>query len=284
MSTFEHHIKINTENSNAITALENVCDLSRAQIKSAIDKGALWLSKGKSTQRFRRLKKTLSIGDELHFYYNASVLSQSVDNVSLIADMQDYSIWYKPFGVLSQGSKWSDHCTVARQVQKHFNSERNVFIVHRLDKAATGLIIIAHTKKAAQGFSALFEHHNLDKHYRIIVHGKFAPQAQPLRIDSQIDDKKAISHFSLLAYDETKDQSLIEVKIETGRKHQIRKHAASIGHSVVGDRLHGDKFAQGYLKNHEVNLQLCAVLLRFTCPISQVSQEIELPDQLRPAL
>ena len=284
MSKFEHHITITSENTNAITMLENVCDLSRAQIKSAIDKGALWLSKGKSTQRFRRIKKTLSVGDELHFYYNPAVLSHAVDNVSLIADMDDYSVWYKPYGVLSQGSKWSDHTTVSRQVQKHFNSDRNVFIVHRLDKAATGLIIIAHTKKAAQGFSALFEHHDLDKHYRIVVHGHFTEQNQPLRIETQIDDKKAISHFTLRHYDEDKDQSLIDVKIETGRKHQIRIHAASIGHSIVGDRLHGDELAQDYLKNHEVNLQLCAVFLRFTCPISKKVKEVVLPDNLRPTL
>ena len=284
MSTFEQHITINAETTNAINTLENNCDLSRAQIKNAIDKGALWLTKGKSTQRFRRLKKTLSVGDELHFYYNAAVLSQTVDNVLLMADMHDYSVWYKPYGVLSQGSKWSDHTTVSRQVQKHFNSDRNVFIVHRLDKAATGLIIIAHTKKAAQGFSALFEYHHLDKHYRIIVHGHFTAVDQPLRIETQIDDKKAISHFTLRHYNEDKDQSLIDVKIETGRKHQIRRHASGIGHSVVGDRLHGDDLALAYIKEHDINLQLCAVFLRFTCPISQQIKEISLPDNLRPAL
>lgn len=293
MSTFEHHITITQENTNAITALESACNLSRTEIKSAIDKGALWLtkglSKGKSTQRFRRVKKSLSIGDELHFYYNEEVLSQSVSDALLIEDTVDYSVWFKPFGMLSQGSKWSDHCTISRWVQKYYNSERNVFIVHRLDKAATGLIILAHTKKAAQGFSALFEKHDLDKHYHIVVHGQFQEKAsneknEALRIETLIDNKKAVSHFSLLRYDATKNQSLILVKIETGRKHQIRIQASSIGHPVVGDRLHGNALAQEHIENNDINLQLCAVNLRFTCPISNSIKEIALPDDLRPTL
>ncbi len=54
-----------------------------------------------------------------------------------------------PYGMLSQGSKWSDHCTIARFAQQHLTPERPVFIVHRLDRAATGLILIAHSKKTS---------------------------------------------------------------------------------------------------------------------------------------
>lgn len=284
MSTFEHHIKITHEKTNAMDELEKVCDLSRAQLKSAIDKGALWLSKGKSTQRLRRIKKPLNIGETLHFYYNEKVLNHKVDDAILIEDFVEYSVWYKPYGMLSQGSKWSEHCTVSRWVQKYFNSERNVFIVHRLDKAATGLIIIAHTKKAAQGFSKLFENHNLNKFYRIVVHGDHRDRPQPETIRLMVDGKPAISHFTSLAYHEKQHQTLVEVKIETGRKHQIRQHAASIGYPVVGDRLHGGETVKNYLTQHDINLQLCAVKLNFTCPLSHAERNIELANALQPQL
>lgn len=298
---FEHHIKLDniadhiTNNSidvNTLTALAALFDslaktnhaLSKAQLKQAISKGALWLTRNKHTQRLRRVKKPLQYGDELHFYYNETVLSSKVAEATLISDEVNYSIWYKPFGMLSQGSKWSDHCTISRFVQQYFTDERAVFIVHRLDKAATGLILIAHSKKAAQALSAMFEsrttnNNSLEKYYQIIVHGNHSINEQPQVITAEVDGKSARSTFHCLTYDKTKDQSLIKVKIDSGRKHQIRVHAASIGLPVVGDRLHG------IADNNElVNLQLCAVSLSFICPISQKKQYFQLPKVLRPQL
>jgi tRNA pseudouridine32 synthase/23S rRNA pseudouridine746 synthase len=290
---FEHHLKLdNTIDGNSLTALTALYDsldktdnsLSKAQLKQAISKGALWLTRGKHTQRLRRLKKIMQLGDELHFYYNEAVLASEVPEAILISDELDYSVWYKPYGMLSQGSKWSDHCTIARFAQQYFTSERTVFIVHRLDKAATGLILIAHSKKAAQALSSMFENRTtndsaFDKYYQIIVHGNHSINKQPQVITANVDGKSACSKFSCLNYDEIKDKSLIEVKIDSGRKHQIRVHAASIGLPIVGDRLHG--IAN---KNEPLNLQLCAVSLRFICPMTQKEQCFLLPDKLRPKL
>ena len=290
---FEHHLKLDNDiNDNSITALTALYDsldktensLSKAQLKQAISKGALWLTRGKHTQRLRRLKKIMQLGDELHFYYNEAVLASESPEAILISDELDYSVWYKPYGMLSQGSKWSDHCTVARFAQQYFTSERTVFIVHRLDKAATGLILIAHSKKAAQALSSMFENrignnNKLDKYYHVIVHGNHSVNEQPQVITTEVDGKSAQSTFQCLIYNKTQDRSLIEVKIDSGRKHQIRVHAASIGLPIVGDRLHG--IAD---KNEPLNLQLCAVSLRFICPITQKQQDFFLPDELRPSL
>ncbi len=293
---FEHHVKFDTITNNSIddtsTALTALFDslaktdhaLSKAQLKQTISKGALWLTRGKHTQRLRRVKKTLQQGDELHFYYNEAVLASEVPAAVLISDESDYSVWYKPFGMLSQGSKWGDHCTIARFAQQYFPAERAVFIVHRLDKAATGLILIAHSKKAAQALSSMFENRTtsnnaLEKYYQIIVHGNHSLNEQPQEITTEVDGKSARSTFRCLTYDKAKEQSLIEVKIDSGRKHQIRVHAASIGLPVVGDRLHG------IADNNEArNLQLCAVSLNFICPMTQQEQCFQLPELLRPQL
>lgn len=295
---FEHHVKfnqiINDDTNSAFTFLskslaDTVHNLSNAQLKQAINKGALWLTRGKSTQRLRRIKKVLQHNDELHFYYNESVLSNIVLDATLISDEIEYSVWYKPYGMLSQGSKWSDHCTIARFAQQHLTPERPVFIVHRLDRAATGLILIAHTKKAARALTAMFEdrtlHNNtLKKHYQIIVHGDHSENEQPQVITTDIEGKKAQSTFTCLAYNQEKNQSLIDVKIDSGRKHQIRIHAASIGLPVVGDRLHG--IAD---ENETKDLQLCAVSLSFTCPLSvnkesAIKKQFELDNHLKPQL
>jgi tRNA pseudouridine32 synthase/23S rRNA pseudouridine746 synthase len=267
--------------------------LSKTELKQSISKGALWLTPAKNkkqTQRLRRVKKQLLVGDELHFYFNKEVLSAPVPQALLIADLIDYSVWYKPYGMLSQGSKWSDHCTIARFAQQNLPNERPAFIVHRLDRAATGLIIIAHSKKAVRALSTMFEHHQLEKYYYIIVHGDHSKRPQPDVIKSDVDGKKARSTFTYLTYDDVTKRSLIQVKIDSGRKHQIRIHAASIGMPVVGDRLHG-KATQD-----TENLQLCAVSLRFICPLSteitpvsdrpftQKERFFELPESLKPQL
>jgi tRNA pseudouridine32 synthase/23S rRNA pseudouridine746 synthase len=295
---FEHHLIVNPAlNDDSTTALAILCTnlkdtehvLSVSQIKQAIAQGALWLTRGKKTQRLRRVKKSLLPGDELHFYFNEDVLATKVEKAILISDEQDYSVWYKPFGMLSQGSKWSDHCTIGRYVQQHLTPERPVFVVHRLDKAATGLILIAHSKKAARALSTMFEKRTtednlLEKYYQIIVHGNHSINEQPQIINTDVDGKSACSTFTCLTYDKAQDKSLIKVKIDSGRKHQIRIHAASIGLPVVGDRLHG--IAD---ENEVKNLQLCAVSLSFICPFSieqgkPLKKSFTLPNELQPNL
>lgn len=298
---FEWHITIsnNEANTTAIAVLERYADehrilISKTALKQAVNKGALWLTphiNKKRTQRLRRIKKPLAVGDELHFYYNRDVLSCTVPEATLIADLVGYSVWYKPYGMLSQGSKWSDHCTIARFAQQHLAVERPAFIVHRLDRAATGLILIAHSKKIAQSLSKMFEQHQLEKNYYIVVHGNHQLRPQPDVITSDIANKSACSQFTCIAYDEVSNRSLVNVNISSGRKHQIRIHAASIGMPVVGDRLHG--IAD---ENEVLNLQLCAVSLRFDCPLNQMKKMnsdivtdtkpmfFEVPEPLKPQL
>jgi tRNA pseudouridine32 synthase/23S rRNA pseudouridine746 synthase len=282
LNKFELHIDITTENCAVITELSHQCTLSNAQLKQAIQQGALWLTRGQSTQRLRRIKKPLKIADTLHFYYDEQVLSQQPNEALLINDCIDYSVWYKPYGMLSQGSKWSDHCTIGRWVQTHLTPERAAFIVHRLDRAATGLILIAHSKKAARALSAMFEKHDLEKIYHIIIHGDHRLRPQPDTLTSDVDGKSASSHFTQIDYDETNHASLVQVKIDTGRKHQIRCHAASIDMPVVGDRLHGrvEEISNG----KQVDLQLCAIALSFICPLTAEQRLFKLPEHLMPSL
>ena len=190
--------------------------------------------------------------------------------------------------MLSQGSKWSDHCTITRWAQKNLAPERAVFPVHRLDRAATGLILVAHSKKAARALSQMFEQHQLEKTYQIIIHGNHQRRPQPETIESAIDGRPACSHFTHLDYDKERDLSLLKVNIESGRKHQIRIHAASIGFPVLGDRLHGKQQQlieqENNLLDQQVDLQLCAVELTFNCPISNIEQNFALPEAMRPQL
>ena len=271
MSKQEFHIPIESDGKTAVELLSEVSKLSKQKIKQAMQKGCVWLEKASEnvqekqyTQRLRRAKKILSIGDTLHFYYDENVLNAESAEAILISDKGDYSIWNKPSGMLSQGSKWGDHCTIYRWVEKHLQPERPAFIVHRLDRAASGLIIIAHKKQVAASFAKLFKQHEIEKRYRVSVEGNFSILIEKGKnqktVSSEIDNKPAVSHCQFIAYDKVTNESAIEVEIETGRKHQIRKHLAELNFPLVGDRLYGSG-------ENGVDLKLQAVFLRFICPI-----------------
>ena len=262
---FEKHIDVLQKDLNAVDLLAQETGLSKQRIKQTMQKGAVWISRGEKTQRLRRAKKGLNKGEIIHIYYDESVLDKTPEEPQLIFDEGRYSIWNKPYGLLSQGSKWGDHCTITRWAEQHLTPQRVSFVVHRLDRAANGLIIIAHEKNAAASLSALFQQRTVEKRYQILVHGHFDENAtleNPVVVNSEIDGRHAVSYFSLVNYDSDSDRSLLDVSIDTGRKHQIRIHSALLGHPVVGDRLHGKD-------GDKENLQLQAYLLSFKCPYSQ---------------
>jgi tRNA pseudouridine32 synthase/23S rRNA pseudouridine746 synthase len=242
-----------------------------------MQKGAVWLTRDTRTYRLRRAKKPLQPGDTLHIYYSEQILATVPSPPRLIADEGTYSVWYKPYGMRSQGSKWGDHCTIHRWVEKHLRPQRPAFVVHRLDRAATGLMLVAHQKRTAARLAGLFENRAIEKRYRVVVHNCFPPTPQPLTIDTEIDGRQARSYATRLAYNPEHDRSLLEVVIETGRKHQIRRHLAGIGFPVVGDRLHGHG-------EESEDLQLTACYLAFQCPVADVEKQFRLSEALMPAL
>ncbi len=263
----EQKIINQTNQALLINVLAEATSLSKQVLKSALDKGCVWLKSDKQINRVRRAKKPLNTGDEVFIYFNEKVLSSIPAKPELLLDKKDYSVWFKPAGVFSQGSKWGDHCTVTRLVEKIL--DRPGFLVHRLDRATSGLMIIAHSKTMARDFSKLFADRLIKKTYLAIVKGKF-PHAK-ISIDKDIDGKTALSHITLL--NNTDDKSLLKVDIETGRKHQIRKHLSGIDYPIIGDRLYGNAD-----KDYPEDLQLQAIYLKFNCPISNNKIDIELLD------
>lgn len=259
---FETHVKVESAGENAVDVLHGAAGLPKQRIKNAMSNGAVWLTRGKKTQRLRRAKRTLREGDEVHLYYDESILAEVPPEPTLIKDVDAYSVWNKPYGLRSQGSKWADHCTVVRWAERHLQPERPAFTVHRLDRAASGLMLVAHTKTMAAALSQLFQKREVEKRYRALVAGEFSSQSSPIRVEETIDDKDAISEFSLLEVSDDKQRSLVDIRIETGRKHQVRRHLTGLGYPIVGDRLYGSGEEDG------VDLQLEAYLLAFRCPVS----------------
>lgn len=254
MSSREYHIPIADDNreSSVLDCLQHASELSRQQLKQAMSKGAVWSQIGKNVRPLRRDPGSCKRFEQLHFYYDPNLLKQTALELSLIDDAKEFSVWHKPYGMRSQGSRWGDHTALIRQVELQL--DRPASIVHRLDRAAQGLILVAHNKAGARHLSKAFAEHLIDKRYQIIVEGCFPKEEK--HIDLAIDGKPAGSIFRKID-DLPANRSLIDVSISSGRKHQIRVHAASLGHPVVGDRLHGNAI------DGDIDLQLCAYHLKF---------------------
>lgn len=261
-ANFECHLTIHKDKLTAIDWLASLPEtqtLSKQNLKAAMQKGAVWLSvseNDKKPQRLRRAKRILKPGNCLHLYYNSDVLNQEITPPELIEDCGDYSVWHKPNGMLSQGSKWGDHTTLHRWVEQHYhpnNETKPAFVVHRLDKATHGLMLLAHSQTMAKQLSQLFEVRKIAKIYQAWVWGEFPETQQDF--NTQIEGRKAISHAKRLQFDADKQRSLVEVSIETGRKHQIRIHLSQAGFPIIGDRLYGNEH------HYTEDLQLTAMSL-----------------------
>ncbi len=218
----------------------------------------------------------LGVGDKITLYYNPAVLSASCPDAQLVADEGAFSVWDKPPRMLCQGSRWGDHLTLNRWAEMHLLPQRPAFVVHRLDRMASGLVVIAHTKQAATSLSNQFAQRQVSKTYRCVVLGQLNAEL-PLVLDDPLYGKPALTRiekavpaegFGVACGSNEIGQPMfteLELTIETGRKHQIRRHLADFGYPIAGDRRYG-----GLCKSTEmahgtapVDLQLRAVQLAF---------------------
>ncbi|MCF6299182.1 MAG: RluA family pseudouridine synthase [Thiomicrorhabdus sp.] len=290
----KQHIKIPITR-DGTTALEHlyqaVCsqpsteNISKQMLKEYAIKGSIWLTpfntktnRAQKTERLRRLKKVLKPNDQLDFYTDPKLFYTDPNPPTLVADFEQYSVWFKPRGMLSQGSKWADHTALYRWIEMHYQpnkQRRNCWIVHRLDRATCGLMLVAHSKKMAHTLSQLFEQKQIQKCYQANVWGVFP--STPETFNTPVQEKTAISHvqlctiFSPPSSAESSPISRVKISIETGRKHQIRTHLSQAGYPIVGDRLYGGVENSPQLAPLP-DLQLTAYQLDFECPITQKQQ------------
>ncbi len=125
--------------------------------------------------------------------------------------------------------------SVEHNLRKLFKNN-NIEAIHRLDRETTGVLLFAKNKSIFEKFKEKWNEIT-EKYYLAIIHGeiKFKRKIVSIPIDKKIA-KSEIKHISV-----SKGFSLVEVKIKTGRKHQIRIHLTKIGHPIVGDKLYGLK-------------------------------------------
>ena len=199
--------------------------------------------------------------------------------LEILFEDNDILIIHKPAGLLTVATVDEREQTAyfyLRQYLQERNRRQRLFIVHRLDKYASGVLVFAKSEKVQSVLQGVFSRHEIQRKYWAIVEGNVEKdrgtirsrlaEDKSLRMHSTADEtrgKPAVTHFRVLR--RAGKLSALEVTLETGRKNQIRAHLSEIGHPIVGDRAYGSS------QNPLRRLGLHAFQLGFKHPVSGAS-------------
>ncbi len=254
----------------AVDFIAEKTGLSKVLIKKVFLFGGFWIQKkghGKILRQ-RKAKSLLSLGDIVQFNYDPKLINQDFPvAVPLeIRENKNLGLWYKPPGLLSQGSPFGDKGSLQRQVEL---VRKNTFLINRLDREASGIVIFGHNKNAAGELSKIWGSGDVKKFYQAIVLGIMEEDKGEITL--KLDGKECMTKYHVHKRMDNKTALLIE--LVTGRYHQIRRHFDLIGHPVMGD----PKYGRG--NKNEEGLQLVADKIRFKDPIKKKIICYELPEQ-----
>lgn len=225
------------------------------------------LINGEHTINSYRMKKN-DVG-KLIYYVEHKQEDRKLNNNSfdieklIIYESPKVIVINKKAGMYSQGGKGINNSLdkMMKDLSKK-KQEKPYLIVHRLDKDTAGLMMFAKGREMAKKISEAFQAREIRKTYLTIIEGKLLQRTEvnkpiknaPFKCVIDQDGKEAISIFYPISYHKT--STLCFVEIITGRKHQIRVHAASISHPIVSDSLYGKKSKhEFFLLCFNINIQ-----------------------------
>ncbi len=263
---------------------------SRARAARLIDAG-LVLVDGRMVQKRRLVAagETIDVNDSPEAPPAASAAMAPVD-VAIAYEDDDLIVVDKPAGLVVHPGRGHREGTLAQALAGRVAGGEvdRAGIVHRLDRDTSGLLVVARTEAAHRALRTQLQRREITREYRALVEGR--PPARTGTIDAPVGrdrrvrtlmstdtdkPREARTHFELL--EALPATTLLAVRLETGRTHQIRVHLQAIGHPVVGDPDYGTAGLLGLERQF-----LHAARLRFTHPTT--GAEIDIHSDLPPDL
>lgn len=178
-----------------------------------------------------------------------------IDRIKIVFEDASVIVVDKPAGLLTMATDTERSKTAYAGLREYVNKKKpaeKLFIVHRLDREASGLMIFAKTIEAKERLQEQFKDHSAGRKYVAVVEGRL--KADDFTIRSYLAEnaayrvystpntrvgKLAITHVHVMK--RNPKTTLLEARLETGRKHQIRVHLAERGHPIVGDKNYGSR-------------------------------------------
>ncbi|MBP1608314.1 MAG: pseudouridine synthase [Acidobacteria bacterium] len=180
---------------------------------------------------------------------------KALPGLKVLFDDEDLLVVQKSAGLLSVSTTHEHDRTAYARLCQYISREspkNRLFIVHRLDKFVSGILVFAKSEKVKARLQAAFEKHDIERKYWAIVEGSVAKDRGSIRsylaedrhyrmhsTEDRMVGKHAVTHYRVLR--RFAKFTALEIALETGRKNQIRVHLSELGHPIVGDRTYGSK-------------------------------------------
>lgn len=227
----------------------------------------------------------ISAGDLLEVNFDQSFRVFKHPRIKLVFEDEHVLVIEKGYGMLSMGTdriKEGTAYSVMREYVKYHNPNARLFIVHRLDRDTSGLMMMAKSIEAKEAMQHNWNNMVLNRNYVAVVEGEmendegvqrsYLAETSKFEVYSTDDPKKgqlAVTRYRTLRRGH--GYSLMELSLDTGRKNQIRVHMKDLGHPIAGDRKYGAKSSPIH------RLALHARTLQFVHPISRKLMTFESP-------
>jgi 23S rRNA pseudouridine955/2504/2580 synthase len=254
---------------------QNVFNIPQSLIEKIIRKNKVKVNKKKTKTSYRvqfhdiieiyGINKIKSNDKSKKIKYKPSEKEKSKYGNFILENNNNFIIINKPSGIpVQSGTKSFKNIIDILKNTKYFKDARP-FVVHRLDKETSGVLIVAKNREYAQLFTSLFRIRKIHKTYLAITYGEVPENINLLQDDLISYDnnkkviQKAISHLKILK--SNGQYSLLELNPITGRKHQLRKQLYNIGNPIIGDNKY---FVKKHVnKIRSKNLMLHAHKIKF---------------------
>src|SRR5262245_13879522 len=228
-------------------------NFTRSQIQVLNRSGAIRVE-GRTNKAEYRIRGGETIEVDLQPIEPAPLTPEQIP-LQIYFEDQDLAVIEKPAGLVVHPGSGTTKETVVHGLLFHFQKLSDIGgssrpgIVHRLDKKTSGLLIVAKNNLAHARLSRAFSERSIEKTYLALVHGKLTKDRGVIELTvgrhptlrtrmSAGQSRGRSAHTEYRVVEQFRGFSLLEVKIKTGRTHQIRVHLSTIGHPVVGDNVY----------------------------------------------
>ena len=270
-------------------------DLSRSYVQKLLSEQKITVN-GKSAKASQRLQLDDRVKVEIPAPEPSRLEPEPIP-LDIVFQDEEILVINKPAGLVVHPAPGNRAGTLVNALLAHtgplpvLNGEQRPGIVHRIDKDTSGLLVVARTERAFRFLAGQFRRHDLLRVYLAIVHGQ--PEVDRGTVDAPLGrdpsnrkrqavlpakGRKAVTHFSVL--ERFSDCALVELKLETGRTHQIRVHMRFIGHPVLGDPIYGPRKNRFQLRRQALHAQTLGFRhpdgrwLEFHAPLPEDMQHI----------